>query len=67
MLLNANTKKMHGALSRNVFYLVLLLFVLVARCAIGYVLLVVWHSWKGPILGLMAKSTLASIVNTLGK
>ena len=67
MLSNAYMLKMHGALLMNVFHLVLLLFVLVASCAMWYVLLVVWHCWKGLLLGLMAKSMLTSIVSTPGK
>ena len=58
--------RMHVVPWSNVFNLVLLLFVLAASCARWYVLLVVWHCWKG-LSGLMAKPTSASVVSTPGK
>ena len=39
--------KMHGVWLSSVFNLVLLLFVLAASYVRWYVLLVVWHCWKG--------------------
>ena len=66
VLLSAYEPKMHGVPSSSVFILVLLLFVLVAGCVMWYVLLVVYHSWKG-LIGLMARPTLASVVSIPGK
>ena len=66
LLLNAYELKMHSVRLSSVFNLVLLLFVLVASCAMWYVLLVVWHCWK-VLISLMAIPTLASAVSTPGK
>ena len=66
MLLTACKLRMHVVWWSNVFNLVLLLFMLAASCARWYVLLVVWHCWKG-LSSLMAKSTSASVVSTPGK
>ena len=38
-----------------------------ADCAMWYVLLVGWCCWKGQPLSLLAKSTLATVVSTLGR
>ena len=53
VLLIACELRRHVVLWSNVFNLVLLLFVLAASCARWYVVLVVWHCWKG-LSGLMA-------------
>ena len=66
MLLTAYELIMHSVWLSSVFNSVLLLFVLVASCAMWYVLLVVWHCWKG-LIGLMVGPTLASVVSIPGK
>ena len=66
VLLTACKLRMHVVQWSSIFNLVLLLFVLAASCARRYVLLVVWHCWKG-LSGLMAKPTSASVVSTPGK
>ena len=66
MLLTAYELKMHSVRLSTVFNLVPLLFMLAANCVMWYVLLVVWHCWKG-LISLMARPTLASVVSILGK